>query len=343
MEEFYHVLQRQPHSNGDQNKSKKRIDSKDYLPLNKTEANHAEKIGGLGATVEDIARIKREVQAYKSDLKEYAAIQIQKIIQQQARKEGLLVKKGDVGTLAMTFQDVGESWKNDGSYENAEKLFKCTYQVFDNDPGLLKGIAEEWMEENGLVYDKPLEPRQKGCVGKIVEDQKRTALRSIMNKSNKTYQRRLNISWKVFPERERYLKRKRGVWDRRYVVLTEGDSGEDCTGLFNATNTSPQSTTESDSSKPTNVPSSAALKLVVSALTPNSAELKVKAKTNLELQKSYDKLVENSEKTKKEIDNRLVLPLLLRLSKYRRLLIARTRKPRRHLPRRRRGNKQLLS
>ena len=44
---------------------------------------------------------------------------------------------------------------------------------------------------------------------------------------------------------------------------------------------------------------------MVSALTPNSAELKVKAKTNLELQKSYDKLVEDSEKTKEDIDERL--------------------------------------
>ena len=62
------------------------------------------------------------------------------------------------------------------------------------------------------------------------------------------------------------------MWDRRYVVLTEGDSGEDCPGLFNTTNMSPQSATESDSSRPTNVPSSAASKSVVSALTPDSAE-----------------------------------------------------------------------
>ena len=63
----------------------------------------------------------------------------------------------------MAFQDVGDSWKNDGSYENAKKLFKCTYQVFNNDPGLHRGIADKWMEENDLVYDKPLQPRQKGC------------------------------------------------------------------------------------------------------------------------------------------------------------------------------------
>ena len=31
----------------------------------------------------------------------------------------------------------------------------------------------------------------------------------------------------------------------------------------------------------------------------------MKAKTNLELQKSYNKLVEDSEKTKKDIDDRL--------------------------------------
>ena len=114
----------------------------------------------------------------------------------------MLTKKGD------DIQRCGRELENDGSYENAEKLFKCTYQVFDNDPGLLKGIAEEWMEENDLVYDKPLEPRQKGCVGKIVDDQKRNAFRSIMTKSSNTHKRRLNISRKNFPKKERYLKRK---------------------------------------------------------------------------------------------------------------------------------------
>ena len=73
LEHFYHVLQRQQDSQGTQRRRKEKI-SLDYLPTNQPKPDHAAKIGGLGATDDDIVRIKKEVHQYKTDLKEHATI-----------------------------------------------------------------------------------------------------------------------------------------------------------------------------------------------------------------------------------------------------------------------------
>ena len=94
------------------------------------------------------------------------------------------------------FKDVGTSWSQDGSYANAEKLFVCTYCLFDNHPELLSDIAKDFMTEHGLVYGEPLGPRKKGCVLLIVENMKRRLLRGINDRTKKSHNRHLSISRK---------------------------------------------------------------------------------------------------------------------------------------------------
>ena len=83
----------------------------------------------------------------------------------------------------------------------------------------------------------------------IVEAQKRVAIVPSWIKQ-KYHKRCINISRKHFPPKERFIKRKREVWYRSFPILREGDSGAECPGSCNAANTSPQSSTESYSSRP---------------------------------------------------------------------------------------------
>lgn len=185
----------------------------------------------------------QRIRSYRDDLLQRARSKIQRQMLAAAISNKMTIEKHGKRFVVQTFEQIGQSWKTDGSYDNARKFFNATYQLYDNRPELLEQIEIEFMRGR-FTYDKVPTEKHQGCVMEIIKSQKRYCIRQINDRSAKTHERRLTITRDGFPEEERFKKRKRGVFDDDYVKLyKKGDTGRKFSGPFIADSTSSPSST----------------------------------------------------------------------------------------------------
>jgi hypothetical protein len=171
----------------------KRIISTNYLPKDRASPNHASIIAGAGATEARIRVVGKEIEKMKTELVDYAKMKLRKMMLTRAVKEGMQVREyttNDKWRSVTKFEEIGESWRDDGSNENAERVFNVTYQLFDNVPSLVTDIGVSFMHAGNLEYDQPLQGKKKGCILEIVEVQKRVLIRLINDWTKRTHGRR---------------------------------------------------------------------------------------------------------------------------------------------------------
>ena len=196
------------------------IISRNYIPKDRGSANHATIIAGVRGTAGRIAVVQQEIDKMKNDLIEYSKMKLRKMMLASAVKERMQVRDGagsNTWRVVTKFEEIGESWRDDGSMQNAEKLFNVTYQLFDNNPSLLTTIEVDFMSGNNLQYDGPQQGKKKGCILEIVEVQRRVLMRLINDRTARSHNHRLSISRTNVPREERFRKRRPGVFHISFV------------------------------------------------------------------------------------------------------------------------------
>lgn len=196
-----------------------------YLPKNRVPVNHARTILGTDATDHQVEMMEKTIVTDRRQLVEFAKVNLRK--QMLVCAVGMKMKVRDKTSPdgwcpVQTFDQIGESWKDDGSLENCEKLFNVMYQQYDNYPHLVTDIEEAFMRGR-FEYTTPPTGRKKGCVFDIIASQRQSLKRLINGRSATTHGRTISISRKGAPPEARYLKRKRGVFSLEFVKCRPGD------------------------------------------------------------------------------------------------------------------------
>ena len=120
------------------------------------------------------------------------------------------------------YNEVGQSWQDDGSLDNANWLFQVLYRPFDNDPNIMKKLAEDYMQENNLEYaSEKINDTIRGadgCIDLIITDVKRELIKNINARSRVSHGYRVTITRE---KGEQVTKKRRipGVfheWFRKY-------------------------------------------------------------------------------------------------------------------------------
>jgi hypothetical protein len=254
----------------------KRIISTNYLPKDRASPNHASIIAGAGATEARISVVGKEIEKMKTELVDYAKMKLRKMMLTRAVKEGMQVREyttNDKWRSVTKFEEIGESWRDDGSNENAERVFNVTYQLFDNVPSLVTDIGVSFMHAGNLEYDQPLQGKKKGCILEIVEVQKRVLIRLINDRTKRTHGQRIAISRVGVQDEERFRKRKRGVFDLSFVKRS---------AAFEETQTTNK----------------------LPRLSTGTAVASSQVKVNKELMEQFHMLTEGAKKTQEEIQER---------------------------------------
>ena len=148
-----------------------------------------------------------ELQQLKSRIQSFARHAIKIIMYEAAVEAGMTATTVD-GTQATVdkYGAIGDSWKEDGSLRNAEKLFAVTYMWFDRHPWWYLTLEHDFMVENKLRYDDTIVPspparpgvsktmNSVGCIARLIKNQKTEIVKSINCKSNTTHRRRVTIT-----------------------------------------------------------------------------------------------------------------------------------------------------
>jgi hypothetical protein len=147
-----------------------------YLPKDRASPNHASIIAGVGATESRIWVVQKEINKLKNDVIDYAKMKPRKMMLSRAVKEGVQVREytmQDNWRFVTKFEEIGGSWRDERSKENAERVFNVSYQLFDNMPSLVTNIEVVFMNAGNLQYGEPPRGKKKGCILEIIQAQKR--------------------------------------------------------------------------------------------------------------------------------------------------------------------------
>ena len=102
-----------------------------------------------------------------------------------------------------TFEDIRDSWKQDGSRENVARIYAICYGDYEgtNSQYWSRHSEVEYMRIKNLEYNTKTSLREKGCYEKCISKAKGNLVRQILSKSATTHQAKVVLSLK----NDRYL------------------------------------------------------------------------------------------------------------------------------------------
>ena len=89
----------------------------------------------------------------------------------QVQKEKLCISIQGVIMIITSYNDIGKSFKSDGSENNIKRITSITSDQFANEPGYQVDIEKEVMRELNLCYPET-DQKIKSCISRIVTQRK---------------------------------------------------------------------------------------------------------------------------------------------------------------------------
>jgi hypothetical protein len=165
------------------------------------DARHSE-----GAFI-DAMKIKLDEE--RDNVREWAAEEVKKRMQERAITVNVMWR----GQIVRKFQDIKKSWTEDGSEENARKMYWVMFGDYEKDSASTncwsKDMEKRYMEEKGIqcIEDPGRKKRSRGCYQKIISAAKTTQVKMI----NKNCRLSIKISRGTVPTNQgRRFRRKNG-------------------------------------------------------------------------------------------------------------------------------------
>lgn len=200
--------------------------SRNEITIGKLTKDHARSVAGVGATEEEVDVKVSELQSLKKDVLHFARMELRGVMFRNGRKYGMEIESvsGDGKRLISKYNDIGMSWRQDGSLQNAERFFNTIYGWFDLHPDWSKVIEEKYMDQKQggkLVYDRACTGlfADAGCIEKIVKTQRCDMIKLLNEKAKTTHGKRIIITRPatMINEKNRFKKRLKGAFYPRFV------------------------------------------------------------------------------------------------------------------------------
>lgn len=164
------------------------IISHDHIPVHKAiTLDHARSVGNAGAGEHILLKVLYDLKEMKRDVINYGRNEIKRLMYLEASKNGMKVSaEGVRGAIRRVskYSEISQSWVEDSSMENAEKLFNVMYAFFDLHPQWAADVEKEYMDMKNLAYAKEEEDfdkkrGDKGCIARIIRNQKTEMIKLI--------------------------------------------------------------------------------------------------------------------------------------------------------------------
>lgn len=201
--------------------------SKNRIKTDKKQMTHLHVAANLGFSAElltpEALEEKRKGFDHEVDVVvNWAASRVRKRMGKTAALVDLRVKGAPVGE----YDQIKESWRTDGSDENAGKIFYILHGDFERDKDWSRGLEEEYMRAENLVYDVPSAGlRDKGCYEQCVTKAKGDVVRQVLGKSTASHGKAITKSLKgtrgLTPEWTKKERRQNGDFFLKSKVRTD--------------------------------------------------------------------------------------------------------------------------
>ena len=134
------------------------IISHDHIPVHKAiTLDHARSVGNAGAGEHILSKVLYDLKEMKRDVINYGRNEIKRLMYIEACKNGMKVSaEGVRGAIRRVskYSEISQSWVEDSSMENAEKLFNVMYAFFNLHPQWAADVEKEYMDMKNLHMQK---------------------------------------------------------------------------------------------------------------------------------------------------------------------------------------------
>ena len=176
------------------------IDRKE-VPLKKVTLEHARTVATVGADENEVRNVYLRIVALKKSIVDYGRSHLQRLLLHHAKNvvQMQVDDKHRCGgkRVVAKYEEIGRSWQEDGSIQNAEKIFQVLYRPFDNDPNMTRKIAFDYMLQHNISYKSNymLTARENdGCIAVVIGDVRRELIKTIMGRAKHTHGYRVTIT-----------------------------------------------------------------------------------------------------------------------------------------------------